>query len=169
MQEKPPIKNKKAAHTALFLMIAAVICFAFAKNTGNFTFMVQALAILSAAVGISYLIRYCITDYLYTLEEHSFSIRKINGKKSIIVADIPFSDMTKPMNSEHYRKYLDDTGKKPRVYSFIKNIDSGDEYYIVCNLGGSDSTLRVELTEPFLSALEAATVNAITEDNEDDE
>ncbi len=170
MQERPPMKNKKAAHTSLLLMIAAVVGFALASSAGKLTFLVQALSILSAAIGISMLIRYQITDYLYTIEENSFSVRKINGKKSLLVADIPFSDMTAPMPAEPYKRYLADSGKKPRVYSFIKNMDSGDEYYIVCHLGGSDCTLRVELTEPFLSVLtETITRRKAQEQREENE
>lgn len=173
MQERPPIKNKKAAHTSLLLMIAAVVGFALASSAGKATFLVQAVSILCAAIGISTVIRYQITDYLYTLEQESFSVRKINGQKSLLVADIPLSEMTAPMTSERYKSYLADTGKKPRVYSFIKNMDSGDEYYIVCNLGGSDCTLRVELTEPFLTALTDAVdrrkIEEQREENETDE
>ena len=171
MQEKPSIQNKKAVHLSFLLIVFSVFAFAMAKLAGPAAFLVQASAFLAAAVGISILIRYVLTDYLYTLEDRHFTIHKINGKKSVWVADITLSDiLTTPMTPEQYRKYLADTGKKMRVCAYIKNMDSGHEYYLPCCLNGTDYALRLELTEPFLSALtEAIQTTAAREEKEPDE
>ena len=153
MQEKVTLKNKKAARVSALLMIFAVAAFAFAKAAGAGAFLLQALGLLSAAVGISMLIRYVLTDYLYSLEDGHFAVRKINGKKSLLVADIPLCDITSPpLTSAQYQKRSSETGKT-RVFSFITNLDSPDECYLFCNVGGESYVLRLELTEAFRSAL----------------
>ena len=153
MQERPIIRNKKAAHLSLLLMIAAVLAFAFARFAGNGAFLVQALGILSAAVGISMLIRYVLTDYLYSIENGHFTVHKINGKKSVWVADIALSDFSSlPLTPKEFQKKTETDGKI-RVFPFIKNLDAPDEYYLCCQNGGDEYALRLELTEPFLSAL----------------
>ena len=153
LQEKVTLKNKKAARVSVLLMIFAVAAFAFAKAAGAGAFLLQAFGLLSAAVGISMLIRYVLTDYLYSLEDGHFSVRKINGKKSLLVADIPLCDITSPpLTPAQYQKRSSETGKM-RVFSFIKNLDSPDERYLFCNIGSESYVLRLELTEAFRSAL----------------
>lgn len=160
MQEKVSFKNKKAARLSALLMIFAVFAFAFAGLAGTGAFLIQALGLVSAAVGISMLIRYVLTDYLYAIENGHFAVRKINGKKSVWVADIPLTDVSDfPLTPEQYRRYCEENGKK-RTFSFIKNLDSSDEYYLRCRLNGEEYVLRLELSEPFYKGLCKAIENA---------
>lgn len=169
MQERPTIQNKKAARLSLMLMIGAVLAFALANLAGGGAFIIQALGILSAAIGISLLIRYVLTDYVYSIENRHFTVHKINGKKSIWVADIAFSDFSsQPLKPEQFQKRTENSGKM-RVFSFIKNMDSPDEYYLCCKSGDEEYALRVELTEPFLSALRDEIELASEVDGEMDE
>ena len=168
-QSRPKLKDKKLVITALFLLIFAVIILPASQIAKNYAFAVQLIAILSAAASLFILIKYVLTDYLYTLENGHFTVHKVNGNKSICVADIELSDMISAvLTKEEYKK--DDTARK--VHSFIKNPDGENLRYIICRFGTDECAILFEpdsLFENELTSQMNEYKNRQTENEDDDD
>ncbi len=169
IQSRPKLKGKKLIYMPIALLAACILLFPASQAAGKYAAFIQLAAVACAAYSLFVLIRYVLTDYLYTVEDGHFTVHKINGKKSVCVADIELSDMKSELfTTERYKK--DDIAR--RIYTFIKN--PGDEKlrYIICNFGTEECALLIEPDEFF----EAQLQNQInewkkrkSEEDEDDE
>ncbi len=146
IQSRPALKGKKLIYMPLGFLAVCVLFFPASQTAGKYAAFVQLFAIVCAAYSLFLLTKYVLPDYLYTIEEGHFTVHKINGKKSVCVADIELSDIKdKLLTANEYKK--DDTAR--RVHSFIKN--PGDERlrYIICTFGTEECAILIEPDELF--------------------
>ena len=150
IQSRPKLKGKKLIYTPFAFLAACVLLFPASAAAGKYAAFIQLFAVACAAYSLFLLIRYVLTDYLYTVEDGRFTVHKINGKKSVCVADIELCDMKcNLLTAEEYKK--EDIAL--RLYSFIKN--PGDERlrYIICNFGTEECAVLIEPDEFFENQL----------------
>ncbi|MBE6571789.1 MAG: hypothetical protein E7656_06045 [Ruminococcaceae bacterium] len=170
IQSRPKLKGKKLIYTPLFLLIAAMLLFPASSVAGKYAAIVQLFAMCVAAYSLFILIKYVLSDYLYTIEDGHFTVHKINGKKSVCVADIELSDISGNLRTkEEYRK--EDVARK--LYKFIKNPDDERLRYIVCNFGTEECAILFEPDEYFekqmMSLVSEWKQRKFEEEDEDDE
>ena len=170
IQARPALKGKKLIYMPIVYLAVCVVLFNASILAGRYASLVQLAAIGFAAYGIFLLTKYVIPDYLYTIEGGHFTVHKINGKKSLLVADVELCDMKKEFMSKEQFKAKDIGG---RVFYFIKNPDSTEIKYILCYFGTEECTLVIEIDERFenqlVSQIEEWKTKAYGEEDEDDE
>lgn len=170
IQSRPALKGKKLIYLPLLFLLVCVLLFPASQAAGKYAAIIQLIAMICAAYSLFLLIKYVLPDYLYTIEDGHFTVHKINGKKSVCVADIELWDINdKLLTKEEYKKEV----VARRLHSFIKN--PGDERlrYIICNFGTEECAIIIEPDELF----EKQMVQQITEwknrktedEDEDDE
>lgn len=146
IQSRPKLKGKKLIYTPLFLLIAAILLFPASSVAGKYAAIVQLFGMCTAAYSLFVLIKYVLSDYLYTIDDGHFTVHKINGKKSVCVADIELCDISGKIRTvEEYKK--EDVAR--RLYKFIKNPDDERLRYIVCNFGTEECAILFEPDEHF--------------------
>ena len=170
IQSRPKLKGKKLIYIPITLLAVCMLLFPASSAAGKYAAFIQLIAVACAAYSLFLLIRYVLTDYLYSVEDGHFTVHKINGKKSVCVADIELSDMrSELLTAEKYKK--DDVAR--RIHTFIKN--PGDERlrYIICSFGTEECALLIEPDELFekqmLNQINECKKRKSEEEDEDDE
>ncbi len=169
IQSRPALKGKKLVYMPLGFLAACVLLFPASQAVGRYAAIIQLFALVCAAYSLFLLTKYVLPDYLYTIEDGHFTVHKINGKKSVCVADIELSDINRKLSTvDEYKK--DDVAR--RVHSFIKN--PGDERlrYVICNFGTEECAILIEPDELFekqMTALIDEWKNRKSEEEDEDD
>lgn len=149
IQSRPKAQGKRMTVKSLFFLIAAITAIMFAPAFGRFGAASQLAGFIFAAYSLFILIKYVITDYLYTLEDSHLTVHRITKSQSICVADVDLGDIVKLYCCADEKNCV----KKGKVFSFIKNPGSSDICVIIFSVAGSEYTLVFEPDTAFFDEL----------------
>ena len=148
--KKDKNKNFKYAliFVLLFLLISTVIDASYIiKNA----FIKEAFLVILASLFCFIIIRYMVTEFIYTFEKNQLVIRKKLGKKTKIAHVIPYDKIIalSKKDSEIIKKY-----KKVTKLNATLNIFSKNGYVILYKLNEETISLSIELNDEIRSNLE---------------
>ena len=165
-----PKQNKKAALTAVFILVLSVIVLSL-KNvfpSAGIYVSIGSVALLTASLFIT--IRFVITHYAYEITSDSLIITKTVGQRKQTAASILLKTgkgiCQRPKSAEQKREFSEKFGKTDSRLSFTQNIFCS-QYVYVTEFNGRIYEILLECDDEFAEALNGAVLSA--RENHDDE
>lgn len=170
MTYRPPMKNKKAIILSIAAAVCAVVLILLSGIFDSYGGLYQISAIILGVVSIELYLKFAGSDYVYEIEENSFKIYKITGKKSICVSSLDYEmSLTEVVSKENYLSQKDTYPKYNFNVNFCKNI-SPDEYYIYFfEFNSKKCMMKFEPDGAFVKALNEKISMAFSNKGEDEE
>lgn len=145
-------KNKSFKYALLFVILFILISTVIdASYIIKNAFIKEAFLVILASLCCFIIIRYMITEFIYTFEKNQLVIRKKLGKKIKIAHSIPYDKIIGVFkkDSENIKKY-----KKVTKLNATLNISSENGYIILYEMKNELISLRIELNDEIRSNLE---------------
>ncbi len=164
IQSRPKLNGKGLIFKALAFLILAVAMLMFAPLFGKYAAISQLLGFIFATYSLYIIVKYVVTDYLYTLEDGHFTVHKVTKSQSVCVADVELEDFVAVFRNDSKKS---DNYNAIKTYTFIKNPANKNLSTIVFRLSDENYALVFEPDDIFYNALENEL--SIIKNNEDED
>jgi hypothetical protein len=145
---KPIRDSKKAIMLVAFFAILSLVAASVPCVMPSYKGIGQIAFIVVLSIGISFCIRYTMTEMEYTLTEDSFQVRKKVGNKETVVCSLAISETVVLTDKKTYKANAESYGYITRKYNFNQNICAQSVIYI-CKFNGNNILVEFEPNQPF--------------------
>ncbi len=153
MQYKPQKENHYPEYIAFGAMIAAVTLYLLSRFQSPVRPVLQAAAVVLFIVGLQFLIRFTMTEFIYELQDDNLIIHKKVGRRQVV-----FCDLTLRLAKEVFEKptsgsFEKEHGKMTRIYNCCTNFMPQHAHVFIFTFADKPSALIFEPNDIFLQEM----------------
>ncbi len=145
---KPERDAKKAVMLVVFFAVLSLAAAALSCIIPTYKGIYQIIFAVVLSVGISFSVRYTMTEMEYVLTEDSFQVRKKVGNKVTIACSLAVSETVVLTDKKTYKSNPNAYGYITRKYNFNQNVFVDSVIYI-CNFNGKNILVEFEPNKAF--------------------
>ena len=153
MRYQPQKENHYPEYIALGAMIAAVTFYLLSRIESPLRPFLQAAAVILFVVGLQFLIRFSMTEFIYELQEDNLLVHKKVGRRQTTFCDLTLrlakEVLEKPSQGSFEKKH----GKMTRIYNCCTNFMPKHAHIFIFTFADKPSALIFEPNDAFLSEM----------------